>query len=97
MCRRKTYQPFVKGIKTPIVFEQELRSQIVRIFVNNKLVKHFENVKQPGDFEQPFPYNDGELKMEFRWDDDNEEPELLLDGTHHDLLPFIAPTFVLDE
>ena len=58
LCRRKTYQPFVKGIKTPIVFEQELRPQIVRIFVNNKLVKQFDNVKEPGDFEQPFPYND---------------------------------------
>ena len=35
--------------------------------------------------------------MEFRWDEDNEEPLLLLDGKDHDLLPFIEPTFSLDE
>ena len=70
MFRHKTYQPFVKGIKTPIAFEQVRRAQIVRIFLHNKLLKQWNNVSEPGDFEHPFHYCEGELKMEFRWDDE---------------------------
>ena len=65
--------------------------------MNNKLVKQFENVKEPGDFEHPFPYNDGELKMEFRWDCEANAPVLLLDGIVYEELPFLAPDFKLDE
>lgn len=35
--------------------------------------------------------------MEFRWDQDNDEPVLLLDGIVHEELPFISPDFKLDE
>ena len=70
MFRHKSYQPFVKGIKTPIAFEQVRRAQIVRIFLHNKLLKQWNNVSEPGDFEHPFHYCEGELKMEFRWDDE---------------------------
>ena len=63
----------------------------------NKLLKQWDNVREPGDFEHPFHYCEGELKMEFRWDYEKQEPILLLDGTHHDLLPYIASTFTLDE
>ena len=87
----------MKGIKTPIVFEQELRPQIIRIFVNNKLVKQFENVKKSGDFEQPFSHNAGDLKMEFRWDYIADAPVLLLDGIVYEELPYLAPDFKLNE
>ena len=65
--------------------------------MKNKLVKQFDNVKEPGDFEQPFPYNDSELKMEFRWDYEANTPLLLLDGIVYEELPFLAPDFKLDE
>lgn len=35
--------------------------------------------------------------MEFRWDYDNDEPVLLLDGIIYDDLPFLSPDFKLNE
>ena len=54
-------------------------------------------MKEPGNFEHPFPYNEGELKMEFRWDYEANAPVLLLDGIAYEQLPFLAPDFKLDE
>ena len=92
-----TYQPFVMGIKTPITFEQELRAKIVTISVNNKMIKQWTNVYRPGDWEHPFFYNEGNLKMEFKWDPDQETAALFLDGKFHDDLPWLTPDFKLDE
>lgn len=67
------------------------------ISVKNKMIKQWSQVKSPGDFEHPFFYNEDDLKMEFKWDEDEEAPLLFLDGTNHDLLPYLAPDFRLEE
>ena len=38
-----------------------------------------------------------DLKLEFTWDTERNEPKLLLDGADHDSLPWISPDFRLDE
>ena len=35
--------------------------------------------------------------MEFKWDEDAEEPLLFLDGVNHDELPYLEPTFRLED
>ena len=95
--KSKTYSPFVKGKKLPIRFEQDLRGQLVTISVNNKMVKQWSQVKNPGDFQHPFFYNEDDLKLEIKWDEDAEEPLLFLDGVNHDELPYLEPTFRLED
>ena len=92
-----TYQPFVKGIKIPITFEQDLRAKIVTIYVKNKMIKQWTEVSKTGDFEHPFHHSDGDLKMEIKWDEEKEEEVLYLDGKEHDQLPWLSPDFRLDE
>ena len=92
-----TYQPFVVGYKTPITFEQDLRAKVVTIYAKNKMIKQWNDVNKPGDWQQPFFYSEGDLKMEFRWNYDTDQPVLFLDGKEHDTLPFLSPDFKLDE
>ena len=92
-----TYQPFVKGIKIPITFEQDLRAKIVTIYVKNKMIKQWTEVSKPGDFEHPFHHSDGDLKMEIKWDEEQEQGVLYLYGKEHDQLPWLSPDFRLDE
>ena len=67
------------------------------IYLNNKMFKQWTEVKEPGAFEHPFFFCEGELKLEFRWSYDLCEPVLLLDGTIHDELPYLSPDFKLNE
>lgn len=59
--------------------------------------KQWTEVREPGSFEHPYHHCEGELKMEFRWDDENDEPILLLDGVRYDELPYLSPDFKLSE
>ena len=61
------------------------------------MFKQWTDVKEPGSFEHPFYHAEGELKIEIRWDEDKDEPILLLDGVKYDELPFLSPDFKLDE
>ena len=57
--RKVTYMAFIEGIKVPISFEEDFRAQLVTISVNNKFVKRFYSVKERGEFERPYFYNEG--------------------------------------
>ena len=72
MIRKTTYQAFVDGLKEAITFEEDLRAQMVTISVNNKFVKRFYEVKVRGEFERPYFHTQGNLKLEFDWDDEME-------------------------
>ena len=61
------------------------------------MFKQWTEVSEPGSFEHPFHYCEGELKIEFRWNYDSGEPILLLDGVPYDELPFLSADFKLDE
>ena len=57
------------------------------------MIKQFTNVREPGDWEHPFYYNEGALKMEIKWDEEREDIFLYLDGVEYDSLPYISPDF----
>ena len=58
----------------------------------------YENVKNPEEIQWPFHYNGSfDVKIQFNWDSESNEPILLLDGKDHDSLPWIDPSFRLDE
>ena len=63
------------------------------------MIKQWTDVKEPGVFNNglPWPYTEDELKFEFSWDEEEEEPVLKLDGTNHDELPYLSPDFKLNE
>ena len=61
------------------------------------MLKQWTSVREPGAFEHPFHHADGDLKIEFRWDTENDEPVLLLDGINYEDLPFLSPDFKLNE
>ena len=80
-------------MKTPITFEQSLRSQVTTLHVNKKVVKEWYR----GQFKSPFFHTENDLKIQLNWDFEQDKEILLLDGMPYDNLPYKDPESRLNE